>query len=218
MLRTFRKNHIGYNSRFGFALILLFGIPRFIFLSKEGRRSIGLKKPENRLWLVWSLLFGMAACTLLFGITQSFFGSTEQNSFVYISKSYHAVLGLTGNEKQIYFFIYSVIAMTFSPIGEELLYRGIIHGSFVSRWGDRGASRTDSLAFAITHLAHFGIVFVSGAWAFFLVPGLVWVVAMFGVSTLFFFCKQQTGSILGAIFSHAGFNLAMTYFMFYDVL
>lgn len=30
-------------------------------------------------------------------------------------------------------------------------------------------------------------------------------------------CKQQTGSLLGAIIAHAGFNLAMIYFIFYHL-
>ena len=52
--------------------------------------------------------------------------------------------------------------MTFSPIGEELFYRGIVHGSFTGRFGEQKASFFDSLTFAITHLAHFGIVYVLG--------------------------------------------------------
>ena len=125
---------------------------------------------------------------------------------------------MEGSEKQIYFLIYAVVGMTFSPIGEELLYRGIIHGSFATQLGERKASWVDSLAFAVTHLAHFGIVFISGAWTFFLLPGLLWVIFMGAVSLLFLACKEKTGSILGAILCHAGYNFAMVYFIFYYIL
>jgi membrane protease YdiL (CAAX protease family) len=108
--------------------------------------------------------------------------------------------------------------MVFSPIGEELFYRGIVHGSFVPKTGEHMASIIDSLAFALTHLAHFGIVYIMGNWSFLFVPSLLWVFFMFLTSRLFFLCKVKTGSILGAIASHAGFNLAMMYFILYHIL
>ena len=106
----------------------------------------------------------------MFAVAQELYGKTMHNWFVYISKSYASVAAMEGSEKQIYFLIYAVVGMTFSPIGEELLYRGIIHGSFATQLGERKASWVDSLAFAVTHLAHFGIVFISRAWTFFLSP------------------------------------------------
>ena len=56
--------------------------------------------------------------------------------------------------------------MTFSPIGEELFYCEIVHGCFAGRFGEQKASFFDSLTFAITHLAHFGIVYVLGGWLY----------------------------------------------------
>jgi hypothetical protein len=82
-LRPIFQSSLSYNWILGLALILLFGIPRFIlvlsanvtknygtasiifilmwlvpfiFLNKEGRRFIGIKKPKNYLWLVYSLI------------------------------------------------------------------------------------------------------------------------------------------------------------------
>jgi hypothetical protein len=108
--------------------------------------------------------------------------------------------------------------MTFSPIGEELFYRGIVHGSFAKELGERKASIIDSLAFALTHLAHFGIIYLSGNWHFLFLPAIMWVIFMFMASRIFFICKQKTGSIYGAIISHAAFNLTMMYFIFYHIL
>ena len=108
--------------------------------------------------------------------------------------------------------------MIFSPIGEEFLYRGVIHGSFVSKFGEIKASVFDSLAFAFTHLAHFGIIYIAGNWSFLPVPALLWIVSMFFVSQIFFRCKLMCDSIFGAVFSHAGFNFAMMYFTFYHLL
>lgn len=107
--------------------------------------------------------------------------------------------------------------MIFSPIGEELLYRGVVHGSFVSKFGEGKASIFDSSAFALTHLAHFEIVYVLGIWHFLPVPALIWVLSMFAVSQLFFQCKQFCGSIWGAVIAHSGFNFMMMYLIFYQL-
>jgi hypothetical protein len=107
--------------------------------------------------------------------------------------------------------------MTFSPFGEELMYRGLIHQSFVSKLGNNKASIIDSLAFAVVHLAHFGFVYSSLHWNFLFVPAILWVTFMFLTSRMFFYCKTKSQSIYGAIICHAGFNFAMTYFIFYHI-
>lgn len=235
---------ISYNWKLGVFLILLFGIPRFIMvldanqsggygnvsiifmimwiipfilLSKQGRQYIGIKKPANSFWLIYSFLLGCGFCALMFGCASLIYGDTIANSFVYISRSYTIPHELLETKRLMFFAMFSLVGMTFSPIGEELLYRGVIHGSFVGQFGERKASIFDSLAFALTHLAHFGIVYNLGNWSFLPVPAILWVISMFIASQLFFFCKQKTGSILGAIVCHAGYNVGMMYFIFYYI-
>lgn len=232
--------------RLGLLLILLFGTPRFllvmeanvsgkfnlvsivfilmcitpwILLTKEGRKKIGIKKPTNWSWVFPAFVFGVAFCLLVFFIGRWLFFNTNSNWFIYLSKPYQVVAGTTNaNELFLKFIIFAIIGMTFSPFGEEFLYRGLIHQSFVDRYGEHGASVIDSSAFAITHLAHFGIVYVSGMWKFLLLPALIWLIFMFFASRLFYFMKQKTGSIFGAVISHAGFNLTMSYLMIYYVV
>ena len=105
--------------------------------------------------------------------------------------------------------------MTFSPIGEELFFRGIVHSSFAKSIGEERASIVDSSAFAITHISHFGLIFINHQWSFLLTPALIWLSSMFLVSLLFFICKRYSGSILGAMICHAAFNLGMIYCIFY---
>jgi len=242
-LRPFWR-FISYNWKFGLFLVLLFGIPRFImvldanasggygsvsilflvmwfapfiFLSKEGRRYIGIKKPTNYKWLLYSFLIGFAFCSLMFICAKFFYADTVNNSFVYISRSYTIPEEALAANKLMFFLMFSFVGITFSPIGEELLYRGVVHGSFVSKFGETKASVFDSLAFALTHLAHFGIIYNLGGWEFLPVPALLWVLGMFIASQLFFICKQKSGSVLGAIISHAGYNVAMMYIIFYHI-
>lgn len=246
ILRTSWKRLFKFDWLFGLGLILLLGIPRFIlvlnanitgnyswialiflcmwitpiiFLTKSGRRNIGITKPDNYKWLLGSFVVGASICLVFYGVAILLFAETNSNWFVYISRSYGASgTNLIGSQRHIYFLIYAITGITFSPIGEELFYRGLVHGSFVDRFGEQKASTVDSLAFALTHLAHFGIVYLSGVWQFLFLPATLWLICMFIVSRLFFVCKQKSGSILGAIICHAGFNLMMMYLIFYYIL
>jgi membrane protease YdiL (CAAX protease family) len=125
---------------------------------------------------------------------------------------------LDDSDRLVFFIIFATIGMLFSPIGEEILYRGLAHESLAARWGERRAALIDAGAFAITHLAHFGLVFVAGAWAFLPLPAVLWVSAMFLASLMFYGFRVLTGSLVGAIVAHAGFNLAMNWVIFYLVL
>jgi membrane protease YdiL (CAAX protease family) len=245
MLRPIWQNIFKFNWVFGLVLVLILGIPRFIivlhsnitgnysriaiiflcmwlspflFLTKKGRRDIGIKKPANYFWLFYSFILGITICIIIYAIGVLLYKNSVSHWFVYISRSYSASgIALSTSQKFTYFLIYSLTGITFSPIGEELFYRGIVHASFAVDFGENKASILDSLAFALTHLAHFGIVYIAGGWQFLLIPALIWVTSMFITSRIFFFCKEKTGSILGAIVSHAAFNLTMMYLIFYQI-
>ena len=105
--------------------------------------------------------------------------------------------------------------MIFSPIGEEFLFRGLIHSSFAKSIGNSKASIIDSSAFALTHISHFGLVFINNEWNLFALPTIIWVLCMFLVSILFYFFRRKSKSILGAIICHSTFNLGMIYCIFY---
>ena len=247
MKQLFRFNGLKFNWQFGLFLILLFGIPRFflvleanrtgnynftslifvlmwlmpfIVLKKEGRKFIGIQRAKDIQSLMISFFLGVLAATLLFFLGKYLYQETIENWFVYISNSYGSVpvAELQGENRHFYFVLFALIGMTFSPIGEELLYRGLIHQSFVQKFGNNKASVIDSLAFATVHLAHFGIVYINGNWEFLGLPAVLWMTLMYFTSRLFYYCKTKSGSIYGAIICHAGFNFGMTYFIFYHIL
>lgn len=183
----------------------------FFFLSKHGRKQIGLVKPQKPTWLLYSFLIGILLALALFFIGYLMYATRLENWYVYIGNSYTIPEGVAGKEKFIFFLIFASAGMTFSPIGEELFFRGIIHESFSKSFGDQKASLIDSSAFALTHLSHFGIVYVSGVWKFLFIPSIMWMTGMFVASLLFFHSRKKSGSILGAIVCHAGFNLGMIF-------
>jgi membrane protease YdiL (CAAX protease family) len=108
-----------------------------------------------------------------------------------------------------------IVVMTFSPIGEELFYRGVVHQAFKEGLGESWASVIDSAAFALTHLAHYGIVYIAGGWKFLPLPSLFWVSIMFLTCLVLNRVRRESGSIVGAILTHAGFNFAMGFLIFY---
>lgn len=243
-LKPFWDNLFNFNWVFGLLLVLSVCIPRFIlvlhanttgnygsigiimaisalapfiFLTKAGRRDIGITKPANYKWLLYSFVIGILISTALFLLAKSLYADTSGNWYAYIGRSYQIAEGLSSRDKLIYFIVYASTGMTFSPIGEELFFRGIIHSTFAKTLGDTMASVIDSTAFSLTHLSHFGIVYLSGKWHFLTFPSVLWVSGMFITSIIFFQCRKYTGSLLGAILSHAGFNLAMIYFIFYHL-
>jgi membrane protease YdiL (CAAX protease family) len=198
-------------------IMIISAIAPFVFLSKYGREKIGITKPGNYQWLFYSFISGILLATILFLLGYGLYSDTVNNWFVYIGKSYNISESITEREKFIYFLIFAGTGMIFSPIGEELFFRGIVHSCFAASVGDRKASIIDGLAFSLTHLSHFGFVYLSGEWKILIMPSLLWVSGMFVSSIVFFQCKKKTGSLLGAALSHAGFNLAMIYFIFYHL-
>ncbi len=221
----------------GISLILLFGIPRFmlvlnsyvsgqtqwvsivftlmfftplIFLKKQGRRDMGIRKSSHPWWLLWGFLLGCGMCLLFFAITRLAFGLELSNPFVYMASG-----TTTSNDSGIYFLIYMIIIMTFSPIGEELFYRGVVHQAFKQRLGEKKAAVIDSAAFALTHLAHFGIVYTVTGWKLLPFPALLWIICMFLTCMVFNRVRRESGSIFGSILTHAGFNFGMGFLIFY---
>ncbi len=246
MFKKFLQNKLTFNWKFGFALILIFGVVRFmlvlnavkttnyssvayifmvmallpfVLLNKQGRREIGIIKPVHYRWLFLSFLAGASYCSLVFLIGYGLYGSGTENWFAAIGKTYPVNADLLNNtDRIVYFIIFSLIGMTFSPVGEELLYRGLIHKSLEPRFKKNVATLIDSLAFGFTHLAHFGLLYRNGNWHLMLVPAVLWILLIFISGLLFNFCKIKTGSIAGAILSHAAFNLVMNYFIFFHLL
>lgn len=243
-LRPFWRRYFHFNAALGVGLLLIICIPRFfmvlnanvtgnygsiglvmvasalvpyLLLTSKGRKEIGIRKPINFKWIFYSFLVGIVMSTVIFLVGKGLYDVTINNWYVYIARSYNIADGLNAHDKLIYFLVFAGTGMIFSPIGEELFFRGIVHSSFASSYGEKRATIIESFAFALTHLAHFGIVYVSGFWEFLLIPSILWITAMFVTSLVFVRCKKATGSILGAIASHAGFNLAMIYCIFYHL-
>lgn len=241
-LKPFWNRLFDFNWKFGLFLILIICVPRFIlvlkanstgsygyiglimaisaiapfvFLSKYGRKEIGIRKSINLKWLFIAFAFGLIASLSLHFLGTLLYENSFQNWYQYVAKSYKIPINISPTDRNIMFSIMAITGITFSPIGEELFFRGIIHSSFAKSIGDKKASLVDSSAFALTHISHFGLVFINNKWDFFIIPTIIWVTSMFLVSLLFYNFRKKSDSILGAIICHAAFNLGMIFCIFY---
>ncbi|MFD2289079.1 CPBP family intramembrane metalloprotease [Pedobacter petrophilus] len=241
-LRPFWNRLFSFDWKFGLFLILIICVPRFflvlsanssgnygyiglimiisamapiLFLSKYGRIKIGMTKTKNYSWLVIAFITGLFASILLYFLGQFLYGSSYENWYTYIGKSYKIPSAINENDKAILFTVMALTGMTFSPIGEELFFRGIVHSSFAKSMGNKKASIVDSSAFALIHISHFGLVFINNKWSFLMQPTSIWVLSMFFVSILFFIFRKRSSSIWGAVICHSAFNLGMIYCIFY---
>ncbi len=243
MLKPFLRTRINYSWQLGLTLILVFGFLRiwavrygiesgnnsflsvvfiamallpFLLLSKSGRKQMGIRRIQNPLWIPAGFLVGAVSCLLIYAIGQLAFGDTMSNWFRYIGSTYPLDFETVSDvDRKIYFWIIAGIGMTFSPFGEELLYRGLVHDSLAQKWSERTAAMLDSLAFGLTHLIHFGWVFHAGEWQLLSFPAICWVALMFATGLVFNLCKSMSNSIWGAVIAHMGFNLTMTFCIFY---
>ncbi len=196
-LRPFWNRIFGFNWKLGIFLILIICIPRFllvlhanasgnyssiglimvisaiipfIFLSKYGRKQIGITKPKKYSWLLIAWVSGLVVSVLLYFLGEWLYGNSYTNWYYYIGKSYNIPAGINRQDKAILFAVMALTGMTFSPIGEELFFRGIVHASFAKSVGEKKASIIDSSAFSVTHISHFGLIYINNQWNFWQCP------------------------------------------------
>jgi membrane protease YdiL (CAAX protease family) len=242
--RPFRR-WFAFDVRTGLILLALFGMTRFalvmmanvtrdyglvsvfflamaltplLLLTRSGRARIGLNWRPRLKGLGLGVLLGAGCCAAMIATAALLFGQGEDNAFVYVARTYSALPdGMSDSLRLIMFAVFALIGMTFSPIGEELFYRGLVHESFVARLGEHRAALVDAAAFAIVHLAHFGLVWRAAGWALLPLPALWWLCGLFATALAFTWARRASGSILGAVAAHAAFNLVMTAWIFYGL-
>jgi len=200
-------------------LFIVMAIAPLVLLTGEGRRQIGMMRPTSLGGVAAGLCLGALACAAMVVTAGLLFGSGDDNAFVYIAGTYSGVPSpMDDQTRLILFAVFALIGMTFSPIGEELFYRGLVHQTLKGRFGEGRASLFEAGAFALVHLAHFGLIWRTAGWTFLVGPAIWWVAGLFATGLVFSWARRASGSIIGAILAHAGFNLTMTAWIFYGVL
>ena len=197
---------------------ILMALMPFLFLNKEGRRRLGFVRSRTGAHFLIAIVAGAALALLCYGLGLLLYDQSSDNWYVSIKNSYTRTMDTTGMSLLQQFIIFTVPALIFSPIGEEIYFRGFLQEALATRFSYRNAMIIDSLFFALIHLFHHGIIRDgSGQIHFHPLSGFIWVALMFVTAMTFALMKKNSGSIYPAIASHAVFNLVMNLCIFYGI-
>jgi membrane protease YdiL (CAAX protease family) len=182
----------------------------FVLLTRAGRREIGLRKPGNAVAaFFWSALAGAACALGVFALGLVLFGQSPQNWNVTVRDSFRLQELRGSMPGPLLFATIALPAMIFSPIGEEILFRGVIQQAFTRRWNASIATAVNSFSFGLVHLLHHGISRDAAGLHLQFLSGSLMVLLMAATSYVFTLCRLRSGSLWPAMVAHSTCNLVM---------
>lgn len=195
----------------GFTLMAL--MP-FIFLNKNGRQQIGFQPSKNWKYYAIAIVLGAATATVCYFLGVWLFGMTAENWYISIRNSYLDNIQANGIPMEQAFWIITIPALIFSPIGEEIYFRGFLQEALATKLPYRTSMILESLFFGLIHLFHHGIIYQNGYYDILQVSGIIWVALMFGTAFSFAGLRKSSGSLYPAILAHVAFNFIMNIWIF----
>jgi len=181
-----------------------------ILLTWEGRREIGLCLQGVRpISVAASGLAGVGCAVIGFWLGVAFFGDSTQ-SWVGSLRVYFRLDDMVGLLPAWGIIaLYAIPAMTLTPIGEEILFRGILHQSFARRWNLATATLVNCFFYGLMYLYVHGLWHDQDGFHLRLVSGAVMVLILAIFGAVYTYCRLRAGSLLASMAAHAGFNFAM---------
>ncbi|MGD0681105.1 MAG: CPBP family intramembrane glutamic endopeptidase [Terracidiphilus sp.] len=191
-------------------ILVMWTLP-FLFLTRQGRRDVGLcRKGITPVALVLCSLAGVAGGLLIFWIGMALYGNSPDNWCVSIRDSFQLNQMLAVMSPAAAFAVIALLTMSFTPIGEEFLFRGLIQKSFTLRWNAAIATLVNGFAYGLLHLLHVhGLWHNAAGFHLRLISGALVVLLLAGLGATFTLCRLCTGSLWCAVVAHAACNLAM---------
>jgi hypothetical protein len=188
----------------------------FILLTPAGWRRIGLVGRGNSASAMILSSFAGAACGLaVFAVGMALYGNSPDNWNLSIRNSFQIDQLRAVVPRGALFSVIALPAIIFTPVGEEILFRGLIQEAFTLRWNAVLATVVNSLAFGLMHLHVHGLWRDAGGFHLRIASAALMVVLLAGVSVVFTLCRLRTGSLFAAIAAHAACNLAMIAAVFF---
>ena len=209
----FGPAQLGWLLPLGFCIMAV--LP-WILLTANGRRQIGLQKPASSRFYLIAILSGIGAAVICFLLGYLLFGQTIDNWFVSIGDNYKSRMDTSGMSFWMLSLIFTLPAILFSPVGEEIFFRGMLQKTLEQKWSVAASTVVECSLFSVIHLIHHGILQTATGFSFLPVSGALWVMQMFLVSLMFAWLRMKSGSIFIAIVAHMIFNITMntTIFLF----
>jgi len=187
---------------------VLMSLAPWVFLSRGGRRAMGLQKPASRSIYLPAIGLGAIAALACFLLGIALFGTHADNWFVTIAGNFARSVPDHLPVLQLYL-MFTVTAMVFSPIGEEIFFRGLLQSALETRLSPAASTWVECLAFGTVHLCHHGVVLSAAGIAFLPRSGPIWFALMVAAGYLFAWLRARSQSLYPAIASHVAFNFTM---------
>lgn len=182
----------------------------FFLLTPDGRREIGLVEfGITTRSMVLSALAGSACGAVFFKLGMVLYGYSAENwclsirSYLHLDEMYGLMSPLS------LFALYALPAIFLNPVGEEILFRGILQQSFARRFGPAFATSVSSLLFGLIYLYLHGIWRDAAGFHLRLSSALVAIVLMASTGAVFTLCRMRSGSLWPSMAAHAAFNLTV---------
>ncbi|MGO9777196.1 MAG: lysostaphin resistance A-like protein [Terracidiphilus sp.] len=197
-------------------ILVMWTLP-FLFLTRQGRREIGLRKQGNSAFnMLLSALAGAVCGLAFFAIGMALYGDSPDNWCVSIRDSFQLNQMLAVMSPAAVFAVITLSTMSFTPIGEEFLFRGLIQQSFTMRWNAVVATLVNGFAYGLMHLLHVhGLWHDAAGFHLRLISGALMVILLAGLGATLTLCRLWTGSLWCAVVAHAACNLAMISAIFF---
>ena len=189
--------------------VLTWALP-FILLTPGGRRQIGLREhgltPAS---LAFSALAGACCALGVFALGMVLYGNFPNNWCVSL-RDYLRVIDMRFVlHPAVLYALYAVPALIFTPIADELLFRGIMQQAFTIRWNAPLATLVNCLSYGFMYLYFHAIWQDAAGLHIRVVSGALTVLLLAAVGLVFTLCRVRSGSLWPAMAAHAAFNLAL---------
>jgi membrane protease YdiL (CAAX protease family) len=193
---------------------VLMALTPWLLLDAEQRRKMGLAPSVHPGWFAWAVAGGALAAWLCFAAGYSIFGTGPDNWYVSIGNNYRRTMNTSGFSLLMLHLVFTVPALIFSPLGEELFFRGVLQQALERRLPRSGATAIECGLFAVVHLCHHGLFWSPAGLDWLPLSAALWMVLMFGTAWLFSALRARSASIYPAILAHMVFNLTMNSLIF----
>lgn len=193
---------------------VLMAIAPWVLLTQHGRRQIGVRKASTNRVYVQAVVCGALAAVACGALGLALFGAGADNWYASIADYYRRSVPTAGLGLLQLHLIFTLPALLFSPVGEELFFRGILQRALEDRFSARAATTGECALFGLVHACHHGLVATAAGISLLPRSAALWVLMMFAVAWMFAWLRKRSGSLYPAMAAHAAFNLAMNIFIF----
>lgn len=162
----------------------------------------------------WAAATGALLALTCGAIGSLLFSTTQDNWFVSIAQNFQRSFDTTGKSTVFLFAVFSTPALIFSPLGEEIFFRGVLQRSLEESLPGNAGTYIECGAFAAVHLCHHGLYWTDNTLSVLLPSGLLWMALMFLAARLFAHWRKTTASVFPSVVSHIAFNAAMSIYIF----